>query len=129
MKKENNIYIIDADDITNNTAYTNEEVIAVLSSKGAFKAIANAVYRYIYNFYNKSNKYAHRKYMNHIIETNYEDAREGLKRAQIEMACGAIESGMDYAKYLEDQKADAPYTVEQELENYGLLDGSDKCEV
>jgi len=124
-------YYITLEALTNLTGYTSDDIALAFGEKVNInlKNISHSVYRLIYNWRRSpKGKYAHKKYMRKKIYENIQEEVIALRNAMIEMAKGAIESGMDLNAYINDPKETYPPTVISELKSANLLDSSHKDE-
>lgn len=124
-------YYITLEALTNLTGYTSDDIALAFGEKVNInlKNISHSVYRLIYNWRRSpKGKYAHKKYMRKKIYENTEEEVIALRNAMIEMAKGAIESGMDLNAYIDDPKDTFPHTVYEELRQADLLDSSNKMD-
>ena len=120
-------YYITINAMTNMTEYTEDEIKRVF--KNADKSLvilSQAVYRLIWNAYMGIDKYIHIEFMKKKIYLNQHGEREAIINAIVEMAKGAIESGMDLNVYTDNGKSKYPETVYDYLDQANLLDGTRK---
>lgn len=114
-------YFLTADGITNNTDYTSAEIGLILKPNTP-KWISQAVYRLIYDAFPGFEKYAHIRCMKRLIYDDEYGERKALFEAFVEMAKGAIESGMDLNPYTNNQtKPWYPPTVISCLKKANLI--------
>lgn len=123
----NHEYYMTLDAILARTDYSEHEV-KLIFKQNTPKWISQAVYRLIYNAYEGHEKDYHIRYMRRLIYDNQYSEREWFLRACIELAKGAIESGMDLNPYTAKGETVMPDTVMDCLRNGRLISGARKID-
>jgi len=130
MKYENKQFKLEYNNLPTYIDATQEEIARVFGNKKQQERkmdyISNVIYAIIDNRYIGINKKLHRDFMRWSIY-NDEEMQHGIKQAMIELAVGMFYDGVDL-NVGTGEVFKMPEVI-MYLNNYKLLDGSEKCEV
>lgn len=125
LNTQTNQYVLELDDVIQNTDYTSEDLEA---HQIDLRTISRDTYRVLYSFYKGANAELNRKkFDDYVIEYN---KSFGLMFVMIEYLKGAIISGLDLNSYVNEffpamngnmnQKRHFSNTVKEEARSQGL---------
>ena len=111
-------YIVDKDDVINNSEITEEDLAEVYGERindnleNASKKVYSIMYSAAPSFYRKRNA----DYIDYMIQ-NDTDMQQAIMDAVIEYVRGALFSGMDLRAYENDKESHSPYVIDILKEN------------
>ena len=119
MKLVNDEYVLEIDDILNNSEIEENDLSETFGDKYDLHLtqLSRKTYRAMYSAYAGVEKTRQNKALRYMIN-NSDDYKNVLMQAMIEYVRGAIISGIDLKEY-EDETL-YPHNVKQELRNGGL---------